>query len=270
MLFNRGRWQDARQSLSALRGAALVVGDDALAASAGLDLGTTLRRLGLEEEGEAMVQAVLAGARAGGDRRVIVDALHRLAVFAWDRGDLDTCQSLAAQALRSAQGPEMQQSRANIHNALAAVHATRGQLAAATSGLAEAGEIHRALGNKRAEAVALGNQAAGLFSNDDKLAGALLDAGDFTNDRAWRMPLWDEYGEALKSNFADVANVGGREGGAITAASFLSRFATDYRWAHLDIAGVAWRGGKSKGATGRPVRLLTQFLLDRAGRKRVS
>ena len=74
----------------------------------------------------------------------------------------------------------------------------------------------------------------------------------------------------MKSNFADVANVGGREGGAITAASFLSRFAGDYRWAHLDIAGVAWRGGKTKGSTGRPVRLLSQFLLDRAGRKRVS
>ena len=118
--------------------------------------------------------------------------------------------------------------------------------------------------------VALGAHAAGLFSNNDQLAGALLDAGDFSADRAWRLPLWEEYGEELKSNFADVANVGGREGGAITAASFLSRFAGDYRWAHLDIAGVAWRGGKTKGATGRPVRLLSQFLLDRAGRKRVN
>jgi leucyl aminopeptidase len=118
--------------------------------------------------------------------------------------------------------------------------------------------------------VALGCHAAGLFSNDDKLAESLLGAGEFSHDRAWRLPLWDEYGETLKSNFADVANVGGREGGAITAASFLSRFAKEYRWAHLDIAGVAWRGGKSKGATGRPVRLLSQFLLDRAGRKRVS
>ena len=118
--------------------------------------------------------------------------------------------------------------------------------------------------------VALGAHAAGLFSNNDQLAGALLDAGDFSGDRAWRLPLWEEYGEDLKSNFADVANVGGREGGAITAASFLSRFAGDYRWAHLDIAGVAWRGGKTKGATGRPVRLLSQFLLDRAGRKRVN
>jgi leucyl aminopeptidase len=115
--------------------------------------------------------------------------------------------------------------------------------------------------------IALGAHAAGLFSNDDKLAESLLAAGEFSQDRGWRLPLWDEYGEALKSNFADVANVGGREGGAITAASFLSRFASDYRWAHLDIAGVAWRGGQSKGATGRPVRMLSQFLLDRAGRK---
>ena len=118
--------------------------------------------------------------------------------------------------------------------------------------------------------IALGAHAAGLFSNDNRLADALLGAGEFCHDRAWRMPLWEEYEDALKSNFADVANVGGREGGAITAASFLSRFAGDYRWAHLDIAGVAWRGGKDKGATGRPVRLLSQFLLDRAGRKRVS
>ncbi len=177
VLFNRGRWLDARQALSALRGAALVVGDDDLAASAGLDLGTTLRRLGLEEDGEAMVQAVLSGARASGDRQVIVDALHRLAVFAWERGDLDTCQNLASQALRSAHGPEMQASRANIHNALATVHATRGQLAAATSGLAEAGEIHRALGNKRAEAVALGNQAE-LRCLQGDLAGALSRAED--------------------------------------------------------------------------------------------
>ncbi len=118
--------------------------------------------------------------------------------------------------------------------------------------------------------IALGAHAAGLFSNDDRLADSLVRAGEFSHDRAWRLPLWDEYGEALKSNFADVANIGGREAGAITAASFLSRFAADYRWAHLDIAGVAWRGGKAKGATGRPVRLLSQFVLDRAGRTRVS
>lgn len=118
--------------------------------------------------------------------------------------------------------------------------------------------------------VALGAHAAGLFSNDDRLADALLEAGQFSHDRAWRMPLWSEYEEALKSNFADVANVGGRDAGAVTAACFLSRFAKKYRWAHLDIAGVAWLGGKEKGATGRPVRLLSQLLLDRAGRKRVS
>jgi leucyl aminopeptidase len=118
--------------------------------------------------------------------------------------------------------------------------------------------------------IALGAHAAGLFANNERLAEELLRAGEFSHDRVWRLPLWDEYADALKSNFADVANVGGREAGAITAASFLSRFARDYRWAHLDIAGVAWRGGKNKGATGRPVRLLSQFLLDRAGRKRVS
>ena len=118
--------------------------------------------------------------------------------------------------------------------------------------------------------IALGAHAAGLFANNERLAEELIRAGEFSHDRVWRLPLWDEYADALKSNFADVANVGGREAGAITAASFLSRFARDYRWAHLDIAGVAWRGGKNKGATGRPVRLLSQFLLDRAGRKRVS
>ena len=118
--------------------------------------------------------------------------------------------------------------------------------------------------------VALGAHAAGLFSNDDALAEALLECGEFSHDRAWRMPLWSDYEEALKSNFADVANVGGRDAGAVTAACFLARFAKEYRWAHLDIAGVAWRGGKEKGATGRPVRLLSQLLLDRAGRKRVS
>jgi len=118
--------------------------------------------------------------------------------------------------------------------------------------------------------VALGAHAAGLFSNDDGLADALLEAGEYSHDRAWRMPLWSDYEEALKSNFADVANVGGRDAGAVTAACFLARFAREFRWAHLDIAGVAWLGGKEKGATGRPVRLLSQLLLDRAGRKRVS
>jgi len=111
--------------------------------------------------------------------------------------------------------------------------------------------------------VALGSHAAGLLSNDDDLAEELLDAGKSAGDRAWHMPLWDEYQPQLKSNFADMANIGGREAGTITAACFLSRFTKKYRWAHLDIAGVAWKGGSEKGATGRPVSLLTQFLLDR-------
>jgi len=111
--------------------------------------------------------------------------------------------------------------------------------------------------------VALGSHAAGLLSNDDALAEELLDAGQTAGDRAWHMPLWDDYQPQLKSNFADMANIGGREAGTITAACFLSRFTEDYRWAHLDIAGVAWKGGSEKGATGRPVCLLTQFLLDR-------
>ncbi len=111
--------------------------------------------------------------------------------------------------------------------------------------------------------VALGQQASGLFSNDDELADALLAAGDEVGDRAWRLPVWDEYQPQLKSNFADMANIGGRFGGAITAACFLKRFAEDYKWAHLDIAGTAWKSGADKGATGRPVGLLMQYLLDR-------
>ena len=111
--------------------------------------------------------------------------------------------------------------------------------------------------------IALGAHAAGLLSNNDELAEDLLAAGNTAGDRAWRMPLWDEYQPQLDSNFADMANIGGREAGTITAACFLSRFASDYDWAHLDIAGVAWKGGKEKGATGRPVSLLTQYLLDR-------
>ena len=110
--------------------------------------------------------------------------------------------------------------------------------------------------------IALGAHAAGLLSNDDELAEALAAAGDYAADRAWRLPLWDDYQPQLDSNFADMANIGGREAGTITAACFLSRFTEDYRWAHLDIAGVAWKQGKEKGATGRPVSLLTQFLLD--------
>jgi len=112
--------------------------------------------------------------------------------------------------------------------------------------------------------VALGHVNTGLFSPDDALADALLAAGRQALDTAWRMPMDDAYQDQLKSNFADVANIGGPPGGAVTAACFLSRFANAYRWAHLDIAGTAWRSGKDKGATGRPVPLLMQFLLDQA------
>ena len=112
--------------------------------------------------------------------------------------------------------------------------------------------------------IALGSHAAGLLCNDDELADEILLAGESADDRAWHMPLWDEYQQQLKSNFADMANIGGREAGTITAACFLSRFTKKYRWAHLDIAGVAWKGGDEKGSTGRPVSLLTQFLIDRA------
>lgn len=111
--------------------------------------------------------------------------------------------------------------------------------------------------------VALGSHASGLYANDDELAGQLLAAGTEAHDRAWRMPLWDDYQKQLESNFADVANIGGPEAGSVTAACFLARFTRDYRWAHLDIAGAAWTGSP-KGATGRPVGLLTQFLCDRA------
>jgi len=112
--------------------------------------------------------------------------------------------------------------------------------------------------------VALGKQASGLFSNDDALAEALLAAGTQAADRAWRLPLWKEYDEQLKSNFADMANVGGPEAGSVTAACFLARFAKDYTWAHLDIAGTAWNSSP-KGATGRPVPLLMEYLLGRLG-----
>jgi len=112
--------------------------------------------------------------------------------------------------------------------------------------------------------IALGHHNTALFSKDDALAGELLDASKEATDPTWRMPLDDEYQDLLKSNFADVANIGGRPGGAITAACFLSRFTQNYPWAHLDIAGTAWKSGATKGATGRPVPLLTQFLVDRA------
>ena len=113
--------------------------------------------------------------------------------------------------------------------------------------------------------VALGQHYSGLMSNHNPLAHELLNASEQAGDRAWRLPLGEEFYEQIESNFADLANIGGRYGGAITAGCFLSRFATKYNWAHLDIAGTAWRSGKAKGATGRPVSLLSQFLLNRAG-----
>ena len=113
--------------------------------------------------------------------------------------------------------------------------------------------------------IALGHLHSGLFSADDELAGALEQAGRQALDTAWRMPLDEDYGEALKSHFADRGNVGGRAGGAITAAVFLSKFTKAYRWAHLDIAGTAWKSGAAKGGTGRPVPLLTHFVLSQAG-----
>ena len=112
--------------------------------------------------------------------------------------------------------------------------------------------------------IALGHVASGLFANDDALAEELLAAGQTSHDRAWHLPLWDDYQEQLKSNFADFANIGGRPAGSVTAACFLARFTKKFKWAHLDIAGVAWKSGTAKGATGRPVPLLTQYLIDRA------
>jgi leucyl aminopeptidase len=110
--------------------------------------------------------------------------------------------------------------------------------------------------------VALGHHNSGLFSPDDALAAELLAASQASLDPAWRMPLDDEYADGIKSNFADVANVGSRAGGAITAALFLKRFTGKYRWAHLDVAGTAWKSGSAKGSTGRPVPLLTHFVLS--------
>jgi leucyl aminopeptidase len=111
--------------------------------------------------------------------------------------------------------------------------------------------------------VALGRHPSGLWSNNEDLAAAVIKAGDESADRVWRMPLWEEYQDQLKSNFADLANIGGPDGGSVTAACFLSRFAKAYPWAHVDIAGTAWKSGAEKGATGRPVPLLLQYLLDR-------
>jgi len=112
--------------------------------------------------------------------------------------------------------------------------------------------------------VALGHVCSGLFANKDDLADELQAAGAESRDRVWRLPLWEDYQEQLKSNFADFANIGGRAAGSVTAACFLSRFTRKYDWAHLDIAGTAWKSGKEKGATGRPVPLLTTFLIKRA------
>jgi leucyl aminopeptidase len=110
--------------------------------------------------------------------------------------------------------------------------------------------------------IALGNFTTGLLSNDEQLAQELIAAGEQAVDKAWQLPLGDDYQELLKSNFADIANIGGRAAGTITAACFLSRFTKKYRWAHLDIAGTAWKSGKDKGSTGRPVPLLMQFLIN--------
>ena len=112
--------------------------------------------------------------------------------------------------------------------------------------------------------VALGRHASALYSNSDDFAAQLIAAGEDSGDRAWHMPMWDEYQPQLDSKFADIANIGGPEGGSITAACFLSRFAKKMRWAHLDIAGTSFNGGADKGATGRPVGLLTQYLIDQS------
>ena len=112
--------------------------------------------------------------------------------------------------------------------------------------------------------IALGKIPSGLLANDDALARELLDCGTVSGDRAWQLPLWDDYQELLKSNFADMGNIGGRYAGTITAACFLARFTKAYKWAHLDIAGTAWTSGDAKGATGRPVPLLAEFLITRS------
>jgi len=115
--------------------------------------------------------------------------------------------------------------------------------------------------------IALGHVVSGLFANNQPLAAEVLAAGETSGDRVWHLPLHDEYQEQLRSNFADFANIGGRPAGAVTAACFLSRFTKKYKWAHLDVAGTAWKSGKDKGSTGRPVPLLTEFLINRAGKR---
>ncbi|GAL29762.1 cytosol aminopeptidase PepA [Vibrio variabilis] len=115
--------------------------------------------------------------------------------------------------------------------------------------------------------IALGHHISGVISNHNPLSHELVNASEQAGDRAWRLPMADEYQEQLASPFADMANIGGRPGGTITAGCFLSRFAKKYHWAHLDIAGTAWKSGKAKGSTGRPVSLLVQFLLNRSGQE---
>ena len=114
--------------------------------------------------------------------------------------------------------------------------------------------------------IALGHVASGLFANDQKLAEDVKAAGEDAWDRVWQLPLWDDYQEQLRSNFADFANIGGRPAGAVTAACYLARFTRKLRWAHLDVAGTAWRHGRDKGSSGRPVPLLVRLALRRAGR----
>ena len=112
--------------------------------------------------------------------------------------------------------------------------------------------------------VALGHQASAVMSNNDALANELISAGEYAADRTWRLPIWDEYQDLLDSNFADIANIGGPSAGSITAACFLARFTEKYHWAHLDIAGIAWNKGKEKGASGRAVPILCQYLMNTA------
>ncbi len=112
--------------------------------------------------------------------------------------------------------------------------------------------------------VALGTVASGMYSNKEALAQEMIKAGDTAYDRVWHMPLWDDYQEQLRSNFADIANIGGRPAGSVTAACFLARFAKKFDWAHLDVAGTAYKSGREKGSTGRPVGLLCHFLMGRA------
>jgi leucyl aminopeptidase len=121
-----------------------------------------------------------------------------------------------------------------------------------------------------ASVVALGHHASGLISNNDELAEDLLAAGNTIVDRAWRMPLWEEYQSQLDSPFADMKNVGGMSAGMLTAGCFLSRFMEDQNWAHMDIAGSAWKWGADDGATGRPTGLLTQYLIDQAASPHVA